>query len=171
MERQQRGDDYQVKLREEWFGYEKEGRLKGVKTFFIGTACSLKHYSDWQKKYSKESTLTWHHVFVCPPAITSFVINELEWFCSYQQQKGGLITVAVYPEDLKLLPPSVFINAHVMVDIKLEGACMLKETDTIKIEVAPYTTFSTSLEQTVKTTPADYTNDRYIEREGSDENE
>ncbi len=169
MERQQRGDDYQVDLREEWIGYEKEGRLKGVKTFFIGTDRSLKHYADWQKKYQKETTLTWHHVFVCPPAVQENVIASLEWFCSYQQQNGGLITVAVYPEDLKLLPPSVFINAHVMVDIKLEGAGMLKPSDTIKVEVAPYTTFSTSLEQTVKTTPEDYTHDSYIQR--SDENE
>lgn len=139
-------------IRSEWTGVEVEGRFKGLLTRFYTRLPA-----------DNATSVIEPHVFLCPTVIQSASTQDLDCFITALTDADKVVTLALRPTDLPLLSPVASVFAHIMLDIPIYGADRLKPSDTIKIEAAPYTTFSTSFEQTVQTRPADYQLDKRIQ--------
>lgn len=138
-------------VRKCWTGIEVEGRLKGIRTLFI---TKLEENSIAVLVLISEP-----HIFLCPTVVQNQCPVLVEKFVSAAYDKGKIVTVAVKPADGNKLRPIVKVLAHIMVDINLHGFEWLKSTDTVKLELAPYTTLSCAVEQTSKSTPESYATD------------
>jgi hypothetical protein len=133
-----------------WVGREVEGRLKGLLTLFV---LSVKDLA------TATSVNSYPHVYLCPTSAQNDEAIEIERAVASLVDAKVAVTVAVKPKDAHKLTPYVRVNAHIMVDIDAHGLTWLKPTDTLKVEVAPYTTYACSVEQTVESKPEDYAND------------
>lgn len=134
-------------LRSRWYGSEVEGRFTGLPTLFL---------TQLEDRLPDRP-----HVFLCPTVIQRASAAEVEQYLAMVKREGRVATLAVRPTDLSRLTPAMILLAHIMVDIPLPDGLTLKPTDTIKIELAPYTTKSVTLGQMQATFPCDYANDTF----------
>lgn len=136
--------------RKSWSGKEVEGRLKGLSTRFI-------------TKLSGVEVPEENHVYLCPTIAQNEHPAAIEEFVYRLCKQGKVVTVAIKPQHTAKLTPVVRMQAHIMIDIDAHGLEWLKPTDTIKIEIAPYTTLATSREQMTSSTLKDYNTDTHLE--------
>ena len=138
-------------VRSKWVGREVEGRLKGLLTLFVLSVKDIAY---------DVGSLKFPHVYLCPTVAQNDPPIEIEHLVADLVKTGVIVTVAVRPKDADKLTPYVRVNAHIMLDIEAHGITWLKPTDTVKIEIAHYATYSSSVEQMIQSRPEDYANDR-----------
>lgn len=147
--KEDRYKDFSERSRTHWRGVEVEGRLAGLKSLFLTSL-------------SPFPAIDAPHVFLCPTVVQNEEPQAVEAAVVQMLAEGRMVTVAVKPEHCHKLTPWVRVKAHIMVDISLHGFSWLKPTDTVKVELAPYTTLSSAVNQMVATSPEDYSSDLTI---------
>ena len=154
------GEDPSACVRRVWSGVEVEGRYKGLKTlFFSGELLEGRRAPANRRLLESLGVENFAHLFLCPDVITSTHKDLIASFVGICRSMDKPVTVAVYPRDFDKLHPFVKNHAHIMLDIHAHEAQGLKPSDTIKVETAPYTTLSTTVEQMVATRPEHYDRD------------
>jgi len=129
-----------MKGRAYWYGPELEGRLVGVPTVFIRSMLppDVAAYAHWYFPWEATRDQRW------------------DWMRQGLARPGGLITVEVYPEQWPSVPADIRRQAHMQLRLPCAVAAQLKSTDTVCLELAPYTTWCVTPAQCLATGPADY---------------
>lgn len=111
-------------------GIEAEGKLKGLKTLFIGRL-------DAEDKNQVDAVVKeCHHLyFGADKTRVPEAMDAYNFFYDKDYTHDRLITFEVRDDELDKLPGEVLANCHIMVRVEAVGEFnLLKETDTIKIE-------------------------------------
>lgn len=137
-----------------WYGKEIEGRLYGIDTLFVADDVDIsKVHGDF------------NHVLLGPTLIDKLnndAAKHLDWTgIECQMDEGKIITLEVKPGQLKNVPQSIKLKAHILLWIDAADLAEMKESDSIKVcsqlhDMRVFTIFNGQ-----KVTRNDYIHDRY----------
>jgi hypothetical protein len=129
--------------KENWIGIECEGRLIGLKTYFIRYKIG---------KIPKDIV----HLYFTREFFT--ISNSLEIIESYLTS-NYVITLETNKDTYYRITPNMKVKAHIIYRINDEIPFDLKETDSIFIDKDTYNVLCFSKYQSYKVTPIDYSKD------------
>ncbi len=132
-----------------WFGREVEGRLTGVMTCFV------------REEIPKDEDMVEEclHIY--------FTVEYMRACTDYEDiaafiEGGLLVTCEVDETIVQELCDFVRVRAHLIYRVKTPSLALLKNTDSVALDVAPYDVKITTLHHFQEVKPQDYTHD--IER-------
>jgi hypothetical protein len=129
--------------KDNWIGIECEGRLYGIKTYFI------------RHKIGKIPADIFHLYFTREFLLIEGAESIIE---SYLFQKYT-ITVETNKETYKYITPNIKVKAHIIYRIEDSTPFDLKETDSIFIDKDTYNVLCYNKYQAYKVNPIDYSKD------------
>lgn len=144
------------KAKDYWFGKEIEGRLYGLETVFIPKLFKAK----------KSLFKKFNHFLIGPTLIEQMSdpakIDKITWRkLENLIDEGKMITLEVKPGQMKLIPQSMKLKAHILYWIDAEEVSQMKETDSIKICTQSHDMFCFTLFNGQRVKRHDYIHDRY----------
>lgn len=146
--------DMSHKKKNYWFGKEIEGRLYGLETVFIPK--DFKAKKGLFKKFNH---------FLVGPILIEQMTNEKSHIQWQQLENlidaGKMVTLEVKPGQMKLIPQSMKLKAHILYWIDAAEIAEMKETDSIKLCSQSHDMFVFTLFNGQRVKRHDYIHDRY----------
>lgn len=128
-----------------FYGKEVEGRFTGIETVFIRS----KIPSDVER---------FPHIYFTFEAVGGLLKAKWEWVRE-KLDKGVLISIEVNEKNIKQIPLDVSNRVHLLLRISAPIAATLKNTDTIAIDVAPFSVLLSTVLSFQRTFPQNYSED------------
>ena len=131
-----------------WYGTEVEGRLHGVPTLFV------RNLPDGMRDVLRN----WSHVWLCREYVEQHGYDLAENLSA----AGVLVSIELTLEMLAAVPDSVRARCHMVVALAAPNVGLLKATDTVRLDAAPYDIYTATVGTLQHTVPTDYNNDTRI---------
>lgn len=131
-----------------WYGTEVEGRLRGVPTLFVRDL----------PEGMKDVPRNWSHVWLCREYIERHGFDLAETLSAVDIMVSIELTLEMLPS----VPDAVRERCHLVVALPAPGVGLLKATDTVRLDAAPYDIYTATVGALQHTVPGDYGDDNRI---------
>ncbi len=145
-------------------GVEVEGRLKGVRTLFLGEVPLVAYVTT---VYYQKCP----HIFIRNQAVTR--LKEIDWQTieRWVDENHYIVTLECDQGDVGDIPLAIAAKVHIMCVLDLFSLSRLKETDTIKMRSGDGQSLTVTVGNCLRHKIEDYSEDRMVQIEEREEGE